>query len=117
VCAVCQNPIPYPYPCYPFWKHCRYSHTRAEPYSFKDVKPEREVSKVAGGLQDGRIQTWYCLNRAAIDAAGFAAFMASVRSQWLDPGWEQEVKLIILGSSQGLTPISDWIMLVESMNA
>jgi hypothetical protein len=58
-------------------------------FSFKDVKLEREVSKVTGGLQDGRIQTWYCLNRAAIDTAGFAAFMASVRSQWLDPGWEQ----------------------------
>jgi hypothetical protein len=86
-------------------------------FSFKDVKPEREVSKVAGGLQDGHIQTWYHLNHAAIDAAGFAAFMASVRSQWLDPGWEQEVKLIILGSSQGSTPISDWIMLVESTNA
>jgi hypothetical protein len=45
------------------------------------------------------------------------AFMASVRSQWLNPGWEQEVKLIILRSSQGSTPISDWIMLVESTNA
>jgi len=30
--AVCQNPKPYPYLCYPFWKHCGYSRTRAEPY-------------------------------------------------------------------------------------
>lgn len=40
-------------------------------FSFKDVKPEKEVSKVAGGLQDARVQTWYRLNRAAVNAAGF----------------------------------------------
>ena len=86
-------------------------------FSFKDVKPEKEVSKVAGGLQDGRVQTWYRLNRAVADSAGFAAFMKSVRENWLEPGWEQEVKLLILGSAQGNKPIADWIMLVESTNA
>src|SRR5882724_6582567 len=30
--AVCQNPKPYPYPWYPFWKHCGYSHTHFKPY-------------------------------------------------------------------------------------
>lgn len=86
-------------------------------FSFKEVKTEKEVSKVAGGLQDGRVQTWYRLNRAAVDAAGFPAFMKSVRENWLDPGWEQEVKLLILSSSQGTKPIADWVMLVESTNA
>ena len=81
------------------------------------MKPEKEVAKVAGGLQDGHVQTWYRLNRATIDAAGFTAFMKSVHTNWLDPGWEQEVKLLILGSSQGTKPIADWIMLVESTNA
>jgi hypothetical protein len=75
-------------------------------FSFKEVKPEKEVAKVAGGLQDGRVQTWYRLNRAAIDAAGFNKFMKSIRTNWLDPGWEQEVKLFILGSSQGTKPIA-----------
>ena len=28
-------------------------------FSFKDVKLAKEVSKIASGLQDGRIQTWY----------------------------------------------------------
>jgi hypothetical protein len=64
-----------------------------------------------------RLQTWYCLNRVAVDAAGFPAFMKSVHDNWLDPGWEQEVKLLILGLSQGLKPIADWIMLVKSTNA
>jgi hypothetical protein len=68
-------------------------------------------------LQDGHVQTWYRLNRATIDAASFIAFMKSVRTNWLDPRWEQEVKLLILGSSQGTKPIADWIMLVESTNA
>ncbi|KIM89523.1 hypothetical protein PILCRDRAFT_32726, partial [Piloderma croceum F 1598] len=86
-------------------------------FSFKEVRPEREVSKVAGSLQDGCVQTWYCLNHTAIDGAGFNAFVASVRSQWLDPGWEQEIKLIILSSNQGSMPISNWIMLVKSTNA
>jgi hypothetical protein len=86
-------------------------------FSFKDVKTEKEVAKVAGGLQDARVQTWYRLNWAIVDAAGFPAFMASVRAFWLDSGWEQDVKLVILASHQGSTPISDWIMLVESTNA
>jgi hypothetical protein len=62
-------------------------------------------------------QTWYRLNRAAVDFAGFPAFMKHIRDSWLDPGWEQEVKLAILASHQGDTPIADWIMLVESTNA
>ena len=33
VCTVCQNPILYLNPCYPFWKHRGYHRTRAEPYS------------------------------------------------------------------------------------
>jgi len=86
-------------------------------FSFKEVKPEKEVSKVAGGLQDGRVQTWYRLNRATVDAAGFTQFMKSVHANWLELGWEQEVKLLIFGSSQGLKPIADWIMLVKSTNA
>ena len=86
-------------------------------FSFKDIKAEKEVLKVAGGLQDGRIQTWYRLNRAAVDAAGLSAFMAHVRESWLEPGWEQNVKLVILASHQSTTPISNWIMLLESTNA
>jgi hypothetical protein len=86
-------------------------------FSFKEVKPEKEVAKVAGGLQDGRVQTWYHLNRAAINAAGFAEFMKSIHENWLEPGWEQEVKLLILSSSQGSKPIANWIMLVKSTNA
>lgn len=60
---------------------------------------------------------WYHLNHTAIDTLGFMAFMKSVRENWLDPGWEQEVKLLILSSSQGSKPIANWIMLVESTNA
>jgi len=86
-------------------------------FSFKDVKPEREISKIAGRLQDARVQTWYRLNRVAVDAAGFLAFMAHVREAWLETGWEQEVKLAILSSHQGNTPIADWIMLLESTNS
>ncbi|KIM81331.1 hypothetical protein PILCRDRAFT_8699, partial [Piloderma croceum F 1598] len=81
-----------------------------------DLLVEKEVLKVAGGLQDGQVQAWYCLNQAAIDAAGFPAFMATVRESWLEPRWEQDVKLTILASHQGSTPIADWIMLLEATN-
>ncbi|KIM73710.1 hypothetical protein PILCRDRAFT_80837, partial [Piloderma croceum F 1598] len=86
-------------------------------FSFKEIKTKKEVSKVAGGLQDGHIQTWYRLNHVAVDAVGFPAFMAHVRKSWLEPGWEQNVKLVILASHQGTTPISDWIMLLKLTNA
>ena len=86
-------------------------------FSFKEIKPKKEIAKVAGGLQDGCVQMWYRLNRTAINAVGFTAFMKSVCENWLDLGWEQEVKLLIVSSSQGSKPITDWIMLVESTNA
>ena len=86
-------------------------------FAYKDLPENKRVFRVAGGLQDARVQTWYRLNRTAIDAAGFANFMTTVRANWLDPGWEQEVKLLILSSSQGSTPVSDWIMLLECTNA
>jgi hypothetical protein len=86
-------------------------------FSFKDIKLEREVSKVASGLQDRHVQMWYRLNCIAVDAAGFPAFLATIRQSWLEPGWEQDVKLTILASHQGSTPIADWIMLLELTNA
>src|ERR1700722_17618821 len=43
VCAVCQNPIPYLNPCYPFWKHRGYHRTHAEPYS-KGYEPDTLAS-------------------------------------------------------------------------
>jgi hypothetical protein len=85
-------------------------------FSFKDVKPEREVQKIAGGLQDGRIQTWYQFNYVKIDVAGFTTFMTAACESWLKPGWQQEVKLLILNLSQGTTLVTDWIMLLESTN-
>ena len=56
-------------------------------FSFKEVKLEEEVSKVTSGLQDGRVQTWCRLNRAAVDTAGFTQFIKSVHANWLEPGW------------------------------
>ena len=58
-------------------------------FAFKDVKPEKEVSKVASRLQDACVQTLYRLNHVAVDAAGFAMFMKHVRDSWLSTGWEQ----------------------------
>ena len=49
-------------------------------FSFKDIKPDKEVAKIAGGLQDACVQTWYHLNLAAIDTAGFPTFMKVVRT-------------------------------------
>jgi hypothetical protein len=86
-------------------------------FSFKEIKPDKEVAKVTGGLQDGCIQIWYHINRMAINTVGFTMSMKSIHKNWLDPGWEQQVKLLILSSSQGSKPITDWIMLAESTNA
>ncbi|KIM74439.1 hypothetical protein PILCRDRAFT_14457 [Piloderma croceum F 1598] len=86
-------------------------------FAYKDLPEDKKVSRVAGGLQDGHVQTWYWLNCLTIDAGGFVNFMTTVCANWLDPGWEQEVKLLILSSSQGSMPVSDWIMLLECTNA
>jgi hypothetical protein len=69
-------------------------------FAWKDVAEDKQVLKVAWGLQDARVQVWYRAGREAINAAGFAAFMALVRDQWLPAGWEQAVKCLILSSSQ-----------------
>jgi hypothetical protein len=55
-------------------------------FLFKDVPEEKQVSEIAGGLQDGRVQMWYRLGRAKIDKAGFTKFMKDVREEWLTKG-------------------------------
>ena len=54
-------------------------------FSFKEIKPKKEVAKVAGGLQDSHIQMWYCLSHIEIDNAGFPTFMKTMHKNWLDP--------------------------------
>jgi hypothetical protein len=67
-------------------------------FAFKEIAECKWVEKVASGLQDGQVQNWYRLDCVQIDAAGFPAFMEEVRNEWLVKGWEQKVKLLILGS-------------------
>lgn len=86
-------------------------------FANKQVLDEKlKVGRIAWGLQDARVKVWYRTNRAAVDTAGFDQFMKDVRTNWLDAGWEHEVKILILASSQGNMPISDWIRLLESTN-
>lgn len=83
----------------------------------KQVLDEKlKVGCITWGLQDAHIQVWYRTNQAMVDAAGFDAFMKTVCANWLEVGWEHEVKLAILSSSQGNMPISDWVRLLESIN-
>ena len=86
-------------------------------FAWKDVAEDRQVMKIAWGLQDARVQVWYRTDRDKINAAGFTAFMKSIRTQWLPAGWEHNVKCLILSSSQQNLPVADWIHLLESTNA
>lgn len=87
-------------------------------FTNKQVLDEKlKVGQITWGLQDARVQVWYRTNCAAIDAVGFDKFMLNVHTNWLDAGWEHEVKILILASSQGNMPVSDWIRLLESTNA
>jgi hypothetical protein len=85
-------------------------------FAWKDVAADRQVMKIAWGLQDTHMQVWYQADRDAINTAGFTAFMASIWKHWLPAGWEHNVKCLILSSSQGNSPVADWIHLLESTN-
>jgi hypothetical protein len=86
-------------------------------FSYKELAENKQVSCITGRLQDGQVQTWYRLNCVVIDAGGFTDFMKMVHTNWLDTRWEQDIKLLILTSSQGSTPVSNWIiMLLECTN-
>jgi hypothetical protein len=78
-------------------------------FTWKDVAKDKQVLKVAWGLQDMRVQVWYRADCEAINAAGFTPFMTPVRAQWLPAGWEQVVKCLILSSSQQNLPVANWI--------
>lgn len=75
-----------------------------------------KVGCVMWGLQDTRVQVWYRTNHAAVDATGFNKFMADIHTNWLNASWEHKMKTLILASSQGNMPISDWVRLLESTN-
>ena len=86
-------------------------------FAWKDVAADWQVMKIAWGLQDAHMQVWYRADCDVINTAGFTAFMASIRKHWLPAGWEHNVKCVILSSSQGNSPVADWIRLLESTNA
>ena len=86
-------------------------------FAWKDVPDDKQVMKIAWGLQDARVQIWYRTNCAVVNAAGFAAFMSSVKTRWLPAGWEHSVRCLILSSLQQNLPVADWIHLLESTNA
>lgn len=87
-------------------------------FSNKQILDEKlKVGCIAWGLQDARVQVWYRMNQAAVDATGFDQFMKDIHANWLDAGWEHEVKLLILASSQGDMLVLDWVRLLESTNA
>jgi hypothetical protein len=52
-------------------------------FLMKDVAEDKQVGKIAWGLQDARVQVWYRTNHDAINKGGFVKFMQSVRSHWL----------------------------------
>ena len=86
-------------------------------FAWKDVAEDKQVMKIAWGLQDAHIQVWYRTNRDTVNAASFTTFMTSVRNQWLPTGWEHNVRCLILSWSQQNLPVTDWIRLLESINA
>jgi len=47
-------------------------------FSMKDVNDDKQVSKIAWGLQDARVQVWYRANRDEINKDGFSEFMKSL---------------------------------------
>ena len=50
-------------------------------FSMNDIDNNKQVSKIAWGLQDARVQVWYRTNHEKVNKDGFKTFMKSVRTQ------------------------------------
>jgi hypothetical protein len=74
----------------------------------KQIAVDKQVQAVILRLKDHRICDWYCPSKATIIAMTFVDFMSAVQKKLLQDGWEYNLNVKILSSTQGAKPFSKW---------
>ncbi|KAG1761950.1 hypothetical protein EDD22DRAFT_894206 [Suillus occidentalis] len=82
----------------------------------KNVPDTEMVRKVAWGMRDPMIQTWYLDNHNRFNKLSFAEYMKEVRSYWLPSNWDFTVRRKMWSSMQGQRPFNEWAFEIQSLN-
>ncbi|KAG2746332.1 hypothetical protein P692DRAFT_20820289 [Suillus brevipes Sb2] len=82
----------------------------------KGVPDTEMVSKVAWGMRDPIIQTWYHNDYDRFNKLSFAEYINEVRSYWLPTDWVVTVRQKMWSSMQGQKPFNEWAFEILSKN-
>ncbi|KAI0077569.1 hypothetical protein K474DRAFT_1674726 [Panus rudis PR-1116 ss-1] len=84
----------------------------------KTVPIDKQVSSVAGEIEDERVLSWYLSDAAFFKAMAWADFVTAFRARWLPTGWESEIVTRLLRFRQAeSTSFEEWVTAVETQNA
>ncbi|KZT18036.1 hypothetical protein NEOLEDRAFT_1152826 [Neolentinus lepideus HHB14362 ss-1] len=83
----------------------------------RELDADKQVSRVAWGMQDDRMADWYRSDQERIDKLSLSAYIDEMKTLYLRHDWEEDLRDEILNSTQGDGLFWDWVNRVQSMNA
>ncbi|EPQ57924.1 hypothetical protein GLOTRDRAFT_37381 [Gloeophyllum trabeum ATCC 11539] len=85
----------------------------------KELDADKQVSRVAWGMQDDRLADWYHNPEAyhRIDQLTLDAYIAEMKSLYLRDDWEDDLREEILKSAQGTELFWNWVNRIQSTNS
>ncbi len=83
---------------------------------FKDVLDKEKVGRIAWGIQDPHIQSWYMANQEQINNMSFSRYMAELCQVWLPSDWERTLRGKVLSTKQGEQTFWEWVVDIQNVN-
>ena len=77
-------------------------------FVLKSIPADKQVTMIIPGIKDLHIHDWITAERAHIITLPFADFMAEMRTNYLPPDWEDQVRNEILTSTLTASKTSFW---------
>jgi hypothetical protein len=87
-------------------------------FNSKEIKPEVQVRRVLARLKDPCVGDWVAAERACLHGHPFNTFIAELRSNYLDPDWEDKARCKLGALMQGHSETFwEFSMRLMSMNS
>jgi hypothetical protein len=82
----------------------------------KDIDEDKQTARILPGFKDAHIRNHINVDRARITALPFAAFMEEIRSLFLAPNWEEDLRRELMSAVMGTVPFWDYAAAIQNIN-
>ncbi|THG93247.1 hypothetical protein EW026_g7943 [Hermanssonia centrifuga] len=84
----------------------------------RDIKDDKKVQKIAGGLQDPLVRDWFTNNAIRLKSLDWDTFITEFKTEWLENNWAETIRNELLRSCQkDIETFRDWTVSIEKLNA